>query len=69
LPAEAVVTGMRVALELCSVAPELVAIEARRAAGEHLAEVVPIRGPECEERALPALSGYDVLLGGEGGIG
>ena len=34
LPAAAVLAGMRAALELSSVAPEVVAVEARRAAGE-----------------------------------
>jgi len=62
LPKEAVVTGMSVALALCTVAPEVVAIEARRAAGEHLAQVIPIQAPPCEKRPAPDLSAYDGLL-------
>lgn len=68
LPEDAVVAGMSAALELCTVAPEVVAIEARRAAGEHLAEVIAIHGPECAHRAAPDLGGYDELLGGEEGV-
>lgn len=62
LPKEAVVTGMSAALALCTVAPEVVAIEARRAAGEHLAQVIPIEAPPCDERPAPDLSAYDGLL-------
>ena len=62
LPKDAVAAGMSAALELCTVAPEVVAIEARRSAGEHLAPVIPIAAPLCEERPAPDLGPYDQLL-------
>jgi transposase len=62
LPKEALVAGMSAALALCSVAPEVVAIEARRSTGEELAQVIPLRGPGCEERPAPDLGAYDRLL-------
>lgn len=62
LPKDAVLAGMSAALRLCSVAPEVLAIEARRAAGEHLAPVIPIGAPRCEERPAPDLAAYDQLL-------
>jgi len=63
LPQTAVITGMSAALALCTVAPEVVAIEARRASGEQLAEVIPFHGPACDERPAPDLGAYDELLG------
>ena len=63
LPADAVITGMTAALALCTVAPEVVAIEARRAASDQLAPVVPIGTPHCDERPPPTLAAYDGLLG------
>jgi transposase len=68
LPAEAVTAGMAAALVLCTVAPEVVAIEARRAAGEQLAEVIPIRTGVCEARPAPDLASYDDLLGHGGEV-
>jgi hypothetical protein len=66
LPAEAVQAGMRSALALCTVAPEVVAVEARRAAGEQIAPVIPIGALDRYERPAPDLTRYDVLLeGGE----
>jgi transposase len=64
LPAEAVRAGMRQAVALCTVAPEVVAVEARRAAGERVAPVIPIGALERYERPAPDLSRYDVLLEG-----
>jgi len=63
LPQDALVAGMTAALALCTVAPEVVAIEARRANGEELAQVIPLRAPECDERPAPDLGAYDELLG------
>jgi len=63
LPHDAVIAGMSTALALCTVAPEVVAIEARRAGGEQLAEVIPFNAPDCDERPAPDLSAYDELLG------
>ncbi|MGH9088930.1 MAG: IS21 family transposase [Acidimicrobiales bacterium] len=63
LPRHAVIAGMSAALELCTVAPEMVAIEARRVIGDHLAPVVPMTSPpRCAERPAPDLSAYDGLL-------
>ena len=67
LPHDAVMAGMSAALELCTVAPEVVAIEARRAAGEHLAPVIPLAAVRCDERSTPDLGAYDQLLRGEEG--
>jgi len=40
-----------------------VTIEARRAAGDQLAPVIPIGTPHCDERPQPDLAAYDGLLG------
>ena len=64
LPAAAVRAGMRAALELSSVAPEVVAVEARRAAGERIAPIIPIAALDRYERPVPDLARYDVLLDG-----
>ena len=63
LPRDAVVAGMSAALALCTVAPEVVAIEARRAAGERLAEVTPLTSLAGDDRPAPDLAAYDDLLG------
>ncbi len=63
LPRDAVVAGMSAALALCTVAPEVVAIEARRAAGERLAEVTPLTSLAGDNRPAPDLAAYDDLLG------
>jgi transposase len=68
LPADAVISGMAAVLALCTVSPEVVAIEARRAAGDHLAPVVPITTLHDDERGVPDLAAYDGLLSGEGGV-
>ena len=69
LEAEAVDTGMRRALALCTVSPEVVAIESRRAAGEALAPVVPIGALTRYDRPPPDLARYDGLLDGANGAG
>ena len=66
LPHHAVIAGMAAALALTTVAPEMVAIEARRAAGEHLAPVIPITEASCDQRPAPDLAAYDGLLGSSG---
>ncbi len=63
LPRDAVVAGMSAALALCTVSPEVVAIEARRAAGERLAEVTPLTSLAGDNRPAPDLAAYDDLLG------
>ncbi len=62
LPADAVVAGMRSALAVGSVDPEVVAIEARRAAERAVAPVVPIGALSRYDRPKPTLGGYDTLL-------
>ncbi len=63
LPAAAVVAGMRAALTVSSVDPQLVTIEARRAAGRAEAAVVPIGSLARYDRPAPSLDRYDSLLG------
>lgn len=68
----AVLAGMDAALLLGSYDPDLVAVEARRAAGRHAADVPPVPLPPgagaaaAVVRPVPSLAGYDqLLLGGE----
>jgi hypothetical protein len=67
MSAAAVIAGMGSALRLCTVAPEIVAIEARRHAGTHLAPVIPIGDLRRYDRPGPDLSRYDGLLKKDGG--
>ena len=74
LPADAVVAGMRAALQLGSTSPEVVAVEARRATkapapAEVSPAVLPLPRPvppavsePAVERALPSVQAYDQLL-------
>ena len=62
LPPAAVRQGIRAALELHTCAPEVVAVEARRGAGERIAPVIPIGALERYERPAPDLARYDALL-------
>jgi transposase len=64
VPASSVMAGMAAAMAAGSVDPEVVAVEARRAAEVRpaLAAVVPI-GALVSHRPVPALEGYDQLLG------
>jgi hypothetical protein len=59
---QAVVAGMDAALGVGSVDPAVVVIEARRAAVEESAAVVPIGALGRFDRPAPSLSGYDDLL-------
>jgi transposase len=63
LPHDALVAGMRRALSVSSVDPQVAIIEARKATGGRLAQAVPI-GTElvCFERPAPVISHYDDLL-------
>ncbi|MFN2592166.1 MAG: IS21 family transposase [Candidatus Dormibacteria bacterium] len=65
LPADAVVAGMRAALRIPTVDPEVVAVEARRSLEPALAAVIPIGVRLCD-RPAPSLGGYDTLLEGGG---
>ena len=76
LPAEAVIAGMAAALRLGATSPEVVAVEARRAAttgqptaAQNAAAVLPLPRPvppavtePTVERALPCVQAYDELL-------
>jgi hypothetical protein len=65
LPSKAVQAGMAASLALCTTSPEVVAVEARRAAGERIAPVIPIGALERYERPAPDLARYDRLLGAQ----
>lgn len=62
LAADAVVAGMQAALTVSSVDPQVVIIEARRAAGRAEAAVVPIGSLTRYDRPAPSLARYDSLL-------
>jgi transposase len=74
LPTEAVLEALERVLALGAVSPEVVAVEARQAAGDHLAPVVPIGVLGAEQpnldlarydRPAPDLTRYDGLLGAD----
>ena len=68
LPADVVVAAMDAALAVGSIDPEVVAIEARRAADRRSpAPVVPIGTGARDTRPPPRLDGYDALLVTAGG--
>jgi transposase len=67
LKADAVVAGMASALRLCTVSPEVVAVEARRHAGQHLAPVIALGDLARFARPEPDLARYDGLLTNDGG--
>ncbi len=62
LPQRALVAGMEAALGVGSVDPAVVVIEARRAAANISAPVVPIGTLARFDRPPPSLAGYDDLL-------
>ncbi len=63
LPHHAVLAGISAALAVDSVDPEVVAIEARKAAhANQIAPVLPIGGLARYDRPPPTLAGYDTLL-------
>jgi hypothetical protein len=65
LPTESVITGMRAAISVDSVDPDLVAVEARRVSHPEPAPplIVPT-GKDLGDRPVPSLAGYDQLLAG-----
>ncbi len=69
LPEAAVRQGMRAVAELCTCAPEAVAVEARRSAGAQIAPVIPVGALERYERPEPDLARYDALLEANGKAG
>jgi hypothetical protein len=62
LPAAAVLAGIRHALAVGSVDPALVLIEARRAAADRPAVILPLQTLARYDRPLPAITHYDRLL-------
>ncbi len=62
LPRDALLAGMRAALAVSSVDPEVVVIEARKASERAVAPVVPIGALNRYDRPKPTLNGYDTLL-------
>jgi transposase len=65
LPATAVIAGMAAGMAVGVVDPKVVAVEARRAGEDALAEVIPIGPGPIEDRPAPRLDAYDDLLNGE----
>ncbi len=64
LPAAALVSAMRVAVEAGTLDPQVVLIDARRQTANHFAPVVPIGALARYDRPAPTLAGYDALLAG-----
>jgi hypothetical protein len=64
LPAESVITGMRAAVSVDSVDPDLVAVEARRVSHPEPAPPLIVPGKDLGDRPAPSLAGYDQLLAG-----
>jgi hypothetical protein len=63
MPTSDVLAGIDATLKVGSIAPELVAIEARRLRDATVAPVVPIESVLGRyDRPAPALAGYDQLL-------
>jgi len=58
----AVISGMERAIEVGSIDPEVVAVEARRALGRPVAAPVVSESLATFDRPAPTLSGYDALL-------
>lgn len=65
LPAAALTTALRRAVETGLLDPQLVLIDARRHAGNQLAPVIPIGALARYDRPAPTLTGYDDLLTGQ----
>lgn len=67
LKADAVLAGMTSALSLCTVSPDVVALEARRHGGAQLASVIPMGDFARYDRPEPDLVRYNGLLSAEKG--
>jgi transposase len=66
LPAATLVTAMGKAIDAGVLDPQIVLIDARRAADGHVAPVVPIGALARYDRPAPTLTAYDDLLTGSG---
>ncbi len=62
LPAHVLAAAMGRAVETNMLNPEVVIIDARRTAEQHVAAVVPIGELDRYDRPAPSLLGYDDLL-------
>lgn len=62
LPATALASAMTKAVRSGALDPQAVLIDARRAAGEHVAPVIPIGALARYDRPAPTLAAYDQLL-------
>lgn len=62
VPRDSLLAGIRAALAVGSVDPEVVAIEARKVAERAVAPLVPIGALSRYDRPKPTLNGYDTLL-------
>jgi hypothetical protein len=69
LPAAALITAMRKAVEAGVLDPQVVLIDARREANGHVAPVIPIGALARYDRPAPTLAAYDELLAGSGIFG
>jgi len=65
LPAPALITAMSKAVQAGTLDPQVVLIDARRAADGHVAPVIPIGALARYDRPAPSLAGYDDLLTGQ----
>lgn len=66
LPAEALIAAMGKAIDAGVLDPQVVLIDARRAADGHVAAVIPIGALARYDRPAPTLTAYDDLLTGSG---
>jgi transposase len=62
LPADAIRAGIRAALAVGVVDPDVVIVETRRAVGDHDPVVVPIGALARYDRPMPSIARYDQLL-------
>jgi hypothetical protein len=62
IPRDALIAGLRKALDVGSIDPEVVVIEARKVSERTVAPVVPIGALSRYDRPKPTLDGYDTLL-------
>ena len=62
IPRDALIAGLRAALDIGSIDPEVVVIEARKVSERAVAPIVPIGALARYDRPKPTLDGYDTLL-------
>ena len=62
IPRDALIAGLRAALDIGSIDPEVVVIEARKVSERTVVPIVPIGALSRYDRPKPTLDGYDILL-------